>query len=551
MHRWHAGSWIIVLAAASTALYFHRLGSATPYLAVEERTQARQSVVLASTERNEAGDRYPMYFPEVDYPPGRDPAWVYVGAALLKILPFSERTVRSPSAAAAVLNVVLMFLIGSELFGSTAAAACAAALLALTPAHFMHGRIVTAQVTVVTTTLAWLWLLLRYLNRPDLRTLSLATFCLGAGAYFYLGAWISIPSFFAVTAIAIAGQKHSGAIMRAELLAASAGLAAAALPLVIWHVFHPERMAQIARYYNGRDQAVNLGLGPAIAHIKTWWNAFDPDPMFFGGESDYRFSTRTAGYLLLPLALPVLAGLWSGDYGNTPMGRRVVLSGFILGPFPAAVGNNIELKHWLTFLPFAICIAIAGARRLMAGERVAGRLAAVLLPLLVLWLRPYPTWLLAIATGGLWWLAGRRRAGITCISVLALIVGLQATSFFRYYFEDYGRDTAIRFGGNLSGAVRTVLSVTRPRDCISLDSNIYYIYGVWTLYSRAYGREDLTQSPNGISPSPDDVPWDASCPGATVLTAPGDRRFADWQTIVVPELKGPAQIAVYHRAFDR
>jgi hypothetical protein len=233
------------------------------------------------------------------------------------------------------------------------------------------------------------------------------------------------------------------------------------------------------------------------------------------------------------------------------MGRRIVLSGFILGPLPGAVGNNLDLKHWLTFLPFTICIAIAGARWLMAGGRPAGRLAAALLPPLAFWVRPYPIWLLAIATGGLWWLAGRRRAGITCISLLALLVALQATSFFRYYFEDYGPDTAIRFGGNLSGAVRTVLSVTRPRDCLMIDPNIYYIQRVWTLYSRAYGREDLPESPNGVNPSPGEVPWDASCPGATVLTAAGDRRFVDWQTIVIPELKGPAQIAVYHRAFDR
>lgn len=537
---------MVVISAATAALYFHRLDSATPYLAVEERTQARQSVILALTDRNEAGDRYPLYFPETDYLPGRDPAWVYVGAALLKMLPFSERIVRSPSAAAAVLNVVLMFLVGVELFGSTAAAVCAAALLALTPAHFIHGRIATAQITIVTTTLAWLWLLLRYLNRHDLRTLILATFCLGSGAYFYLGAWISIPSFFAVTAMAVMGQKRTAPNMRAELFAASAGLGAAVLPIVVWHVLHPERVAQLASYYNSRDQAVNLEVRPAIAHIKTWWTAFNPEGMFFGGEADYRFSTRTVGYFLLPLALPMLAGLLSGVYGSAGMGRRVVLWGFALGPFPAAVGNNVDLKHWLTFLPFAICVATAGVLRLMAGGRAAGRFAAVGLPLIVRWLMPWPTWLLAVASGGLWRLAGRRPAGLVCTVALALIVGIQVSSFFGYYFENYGRDTADRFGGNLPGAVRTVLSVTGPHDCIRIDETIYDIRGAWALYSRAYRREDLADRPNGLNPDPE-VPWDASCRGATVLTVTGDRRFADWQAIAVPELKGPDRVAVYHR----
>ena len=535
-----------MLASAAAALYFHRLGSATPYLAVEERTQARESVLLALTGRNGDDERHPMYFPEADYRPGRDPAWVYVGAALLKVRPFSERVVRSPSAAAAVLNVVLMFLVGEELFGSTIAAVCAAVLLALTPAHFIHGRIATAQITVVTTTLAWLWLLLRYLNRHRLWNLIFATVCLGAGAYFYLGAWISIPAFFAVTVIAVVGRKRTGPRLRTELFAAIAGVAAVVLPLIIWHVFHPGRIAQLAGYYNTRDQAVNLGLRPAIAHINYWWTAFNPDPMFFSGESDYRFSTRTAGYFLLALALPMLAGLWSNRYGSDSMGRRVALCGFVLGPFPAAVGSNIDLKHWLTFLPFAICVAIAGARWMIAGGRAAGRFAAVGLPLIVRWVVPWPAWLLVLAAAGLWLLAGRRGAGIVCAAILASTVGLQASSFFRYYFEDYGPNTAVMFGGNLSGAVRAALSVTGPHDCIRIDDRIYDIRGAWALYSRAYRREDLTDSPDGLGPDPD-ASWDASCRGATVVTAAGDRRFADWQTIEVPEPGRPAQIAVYHR----
>ena len=65
------------------------------------------------------GRLLPLYFTEPEFPPGRDPALIYVTALGLKVLPFSEAGVRTPTALVAVLNVVLTFFVARRLFQST------------------------------------------------------------------------------------------------------------------------------------------------------------------------------------------------------------------------------------------------------------------------------------------------------------------------------------------------------------------------------------------------------------------------------------------------
>jgi 4-amino-4-deoxy-L-arabinose transferase-like glycosyltransferase len=546
MRRWQSAALLAIVAAATAFLYFYRLDSATPYLASEERTHARQSVILAATGKNEVGQSYPLYFPEGDYLPGRDPAWVYIGAAMVKLGRFSAGLVRSPSAAAGVANVVLMFLVAGELFGSTPMALTAAILLALTPAHFIQSRIATSQISTVTSTLAWLLFLLRYLNRKRRRDLFLATFSLGVGAYVYLGVFISAPVLFILTLV-VTTRREQRAFVAPALIAACAGIGLAVMPLIVWHALHLERIAQILTYYNNRDRADTFAWRNAITHLDTWWIAYNPDRLFFTGDQDYRFSTRTAGYFLLPLAFLMPAGLWSIRRVISTRPWVVVCAGLVLTPLPAVVGGNGDFKHWLMFLPFAICVATAGAHWVVAGGRRAVQWGSLALLPIFRWVTPWPSSLLIAAVcAALWSLAGRRRAGLAVAAMLALVGGVQSASFFDYYFRIYGSDTSENFGGNLPGAIREALAVTGPRDCIRFDRSIYDVEGAWVLYAWAYNRRELVDRPNGLGPDGQGA-WDPSCPGATVLTVATDTRFADWQSIPIPELRGPNRLVVHHR----
>ena len=185
--------WIAVLVAGVGFLYLARLGSLPPYLSIEEVTQARHAIALATTGRSLSGQRWPLYPAEPGYEAGWEPIGIYSTAALLKVAPFSETLVRLPSAIAGVLNVVLMFVLVRRVFRTDALALVAALVLATAPGHFLHSRIGTSQIITVTFQLAWLTLLVRFLDTRRTRDVFAATLSLGLGIYSYPAALIVVP----------------------------------------------------------------------------------------------------------------------------------------------------------------------------------------------------------------------------------------------------------------------------------------------------------------------------------------------------------------------
>ena len=69
------------------------------------------------------------------------PMMVYALAPFLTVLPVSETVIRLPTALAGLTDVILLDFIGARIFQSARWGLLAAALLALTPSHFMHSRI--------------------------------------------------------------------------------------------------------------------------------------------------------------------------------------------------------------------------------------------------------------------------------------------------------------------------------------------------------------------------------------------------------------------------
>src|SRR5262245_59845199 len=98
----------------------------------DEAQGALQAQSISSSGRDLTGRFLPLYFPEPEFPPGRDPALIYFTALVLKVAPFTEAGVRSSAATIAILNVVLTFLVAQRLFQSAGMGWLAAALLLLT-----------------------------------------------------------------------------------------------------------------------------------------------------------------------------------------------------------------------------------------------------------------------------------------------------------------------------------------------------------------------------------------------------------------------------------
>jgi 4-amino-4-deoxy-L-arabinose transferase-like glycosyltransferase len=548
MNRWVPLAWIAMITAASSLLYFHQLDSSPPYLSIDEVFQARDAVVLAATGRNLTGQFLPLYFPDPGLPAGRDPIFIYLTAAILRIVPFSHGALRAASAGAGVLNVVLIFLVAREMFGRTAPAVVAAVMLMLTPAHFLQSRIGHNQIGTVTAGLAWLLFLVRYFNTNDRRDASLASFCLGLGMYTYASGLVIMPVYFLLTLAVI--RRHQRDAPARALRAAVIGFALAFLPLALWYLLHAERATQLVLNYTRGEYNKGLGLkgfvgGAAISHLDAWWDCYNPDKLFFSGDPDLRFSTRTAGYFLLSASVPIVAGIWS-EKRRRPELWLVLVSGLVLAPFPAALVSGSEIKRWLTFIPFAVLLAAGGAQRLFAGGQRVVRALGLALVLIARWVTPLPSAVL-LGAGGLAWIFARRPiAAKACIAALAIVGAIQVQEFLGYYFNQYRVDSSDYYGGNLPGAIREVVAISAIGDCVLLDSRVYYLEDQFDLYTRAFRRTDLADHSSWLNPDAD-VILRPTCRGTTALALDGDLRFAGWHSTRIAELNGTVRLTVYRR----
>jgi len=107
----------VSLAAGAAALYAWQLRDAPPYLEIDEVLIGLDARSTARTGRDLNGRWLPLYFQTAEHS-WYQPMVIYATAAALEILPFDERSIRVPTVAVAILDVVLMYLVALGLFRS-------------------------------------------------------------------------------------------------------------------------------------------------------------------------------------------------------------------------------------------------------------------------------------------------------------------------------------------------------------------------------------------------------------------------------------------------
>src|SRR5439155_14435952 len=130
-----------VVALGTAALYLPRLQDAPIYLSRDELFSALAAHSVARTGRDPHGVFMPVFF-QMDLLNRVGPMWfqpvlMYGITLAVKILPFSEATIRLPMAIAGVVDVVLVYFIARLLFERDLFAVIAAVLMALAPAHLI------------------------------------------------------------------------------------------------------------------------------------------------------------------------------------------------------------------------------------------------------------------------------------------------------------------------------------------------------------------------------------------------------------------------------
>ena len=523
-HLWLA----LAVMAAAAPFYLRQLDSAPPHIQIDEALIAINAQSIAATGRDLGGTWFPLYTRTAETS-WYQPIVIYASALALAIFPFAEWSVRLPTVIFGLLDIGLMAALVHRWFRSIPLAILAAAMLTLTPGHFIHSRYGMDYVYPVAFILGWLLCLVIYREQGKPWQLVLATATLGLGFYCYISSIVLMPLYFLFT---LAVLYESGAPRRAFGHAA-AGFFPLLLPFAIWLLMNPEAYgATVAKYglYDSSQMNAAQGLRSSISFLSVgqrlslYWNYFDPSLLFFGSGIKVQFSTNLVGVFLLPMAVFMVAGMWSALLDRRDILRRIVLLGFVTAPLAAVIPTEENaIFRALGLLPFGVLLAMIGVQHLWQqplnamvrlGLQAFGVLAAVVGA-------SYAAWTLA-SGGGLssssvpllvagvlllviTRLPDRTRQLRLLVAALVVAMPIQFNGFWSDYFTSYRERVSFWLGGNVGGALETLINkaaltpdariVFTPLTAEGgqLDWRNGFIDPYWRFYLLKRGRLDLLE----------------------------------------------------------
>ena len=440
---------MLSLLGACAWVYGAGLDRSPAYLVHDEVVYAINAHAIATTLRDINGQFLPLSF-HVAGGFFATPVNIYVTALFLKFLPLSEVTTRVPSVVIGLLNIALLFGIAKRLFTESWLAVLAAAVFALTPAHFIHSRLGTDHEYAVTAVLAWALCVVGH-DLLSTRRLMLAGAILGAGVYTYLGALITMPVCVAITWAALWRKGERSA---APFAAVAGGFALMLVPFLAWHLSHPSQyLDQMKMYSLGETQSTQpIGLGDRVA---AYWDYFKPSFRFFAGDTGLINGTRYTGVFLLPLLVLLPVGL-------------ATLSGRLQSP---------------SILLVALCLLTAPLAAAVVGEPYRINRALMMLPFVAL--------VAGMGVEALW--AARARWCRVAVVLLLILMPLQFAGFYRDYFGDDRLRSAKWLEYNIGGGMEELIrqqpsSGTVP---VYIADTLQWAAYYWQFYQAKHGRPDL------------------------------------------------------------
>jgi 4-amino-4-deoxy-L-arabinose transferase-like glycosyltransferase len=512
----------LVLIAA--LLYGRRLEYAPPHVEIDEVLIAIDAHAIATTGRDLRGELLPLYSQTAEHS-WYQPIVIYLTALVLKFAPLSERVIRMPTVGIAIVDIVLIYLVARRLCRSEWLGVVAAAMLALSPGHFIHTRYGMDYIYPVPFILGWLLCLVIYDERRQPWLLAAGATVLGIGLYCYISSIVMMPLYLALTAAMLAWQ---GAPPRKYRLLAVSFLPWL-VPFLVWLARHPQAYAATIEKYGLYDPSqLNaaqglrsvLGFVSVGQRLSQYWNYFNPSFLFFGSGTKVMFSTGLAGIFPLTLAIFLIIGIYRALKKADPL-SLILIVGFVTAPLLAVVAaEENAIFRALALLPFGVLLATIGVEYL-SSPSLRKPVGAVYQPLAALALvagLAYAAWtvvtqgritrsslpLAALGFGAL--LLARvdreKQWRVVALALLALIP-LQFSSFWRDYFSDYRIRSAHWLGGNIRGALEELIDRDAREHVPAiyfnqlragsglLDGRNEYMDAYWKFYLIKHGRPDL------------------------------------------------------------
>jgi 4-amino-4-deoxy-L-arabinose transferase-like glycosyltransferase len=530
--RLRTAAAVLALVGVAGGIYLWRLSDAPIHLTRDEVFVGLTGQSLAARGRDLDGHFLPVYVYSRVNGTWWPPVLVYAIACVVRVLPFSEATVRAPMALAAVANVVLAFLAGRLLIGRRDAALAAAVLLALAPAQVIENRYANDTSLPATFALGWALALAIYADRGSIPALCAAGALLGVGAYSYVGA-LALTPLYAVLTLGVLRLRREP-VRRHAIFAA-----AFAVPFALglwWLVRHPTALEMTFLHYQ-RDELHQLDGATAarlsatvqrgVEAVSLYARFWNPRVLFVDNVPWLMHSTGHAGVLLLPVVGLLMVGIVREARRAVSEPAALVLIGaFLLAPVPASLvdpeDHTALHATWrgFTLVPFGALLAGVGLDAVLTAPRSLSRWAAALVALavpvalLVVYRDHVGSSFLTVAS-----MAGASTAGAAAalllrrpravvdrvaaavLAALAVLAAWQFADFYRDYLGDYQERFTVETDGNFREVLEAVIAElppSRPSDERPPVAYLAFRLGAgewganyWLFYLRKHRRDDL------------------------------------------------------------
>ena len=301
------------------------------------------------------------------------PALMYSAALSVKLFGLTEGTIRLPMTLMAIIDVVLMYLIGRRLFKrELPAIGGAAILLAFTPAHYIHSRVAMDFQAPLPFVLAWLFCTLVYLDTRRSLWLCAAGLSLGFGLYTYIAAYMWMPVYGVLTVIALLARRE--ALSRSAVFMGACAIPA--LMCVPFLISHPTVIRDVMWHYDREQPQTAAGTELFLTYFdlerfaraaEVYRRFYSPRFLFIDGPN----ALWSAGVFLLPTAGLLVVGLVE-TLRRRGVESLLLLGGLLTAAIPASLVGDLDAIHRASaVLPFAVLIAVAGFDSLWRARTVA------------------------------------------------------------------------------------------------------------------------------------------------------------------------------------
>ncbi len=412
--KYHHLIILIILLAAFLRLYKLDQNPPSPY--VEEVALGYDAYSILKTGRDHHGNFMPLvaFQSYGDYKPS---LYFYTLVPVVAIFDLNVFSVRLPSALAGIATVGLAYLIAKELIGKKKEliALLTASFLAILPWHVLVSRIgFEANLGLMLVGLG-VWLFLKGINKAKLVWFIFSSLSFGLSLYAYHGDRVFTP----ILVFCLLFYFIRQLILKKRMIIIFGILFLLSLLPIGLKAGNPtvgQRFAQTSAFTDlGPIIKSNIAISQdhysyisRIIHhrwryyseifIRNYFSHFNPQFLFFSGDSNLRHSVQLVGqlyWLQLPL---IIAGVYF-IFRKKFWQFSLVLLWLLTAPVPASL--TVAAPHALRALPMVIPISILSAF-------------------------------------GLYYLAGLLKSyKFILFSIVILIAGYEAGRFWHYYWNFY------------------------------------------------------------------------------------------------------------------